>query len=57
MNIIEQVIEYLDDNKIHLDNAIKDDKKAENIWAKIEDLKSDLEELTEKKEDKYEQRK
>jgi prefoldin subunit 5 len=49
MNIIEQVIEYLDDNKIHLDNAIKDDKKAENIWAKIEDLKSDLEELTEKK--------
>ena len=49
MNIIEQVIEYLDDNQIDLDRAIKDDKKAENIWAKIEDLKSDLEELTEKK--------
>ena len=49
MNIIEQVIEYLDDNQIHLDRAIKDDKKAENIWARIEDLKSDLEELTEKK--------
>ena len=49
MNIIEQVIEYLDDNQIDLDRAIKDDKKAENIWARIEDLKSDLEELTEKK--------
>ena len=49
MNIIEQVIEYLDDNQIHLDRAIKDDKQAENIWARIEDLKSDLEELTEKK--------
>ena len=49
MSIIEQVIEYLDDNQIDLDRAIKDDKKAENIWAKIEDLKSDLEELTQKK--------
>ena len=49
MSIIEQVIEYLDDNQIDLDRAIKDDKKAENIWARIEDLKSDLEELTEKK--------
>ena len=38
MNIIEQVIEYLDDNQQHLDRAIEDDKKANEVWYNSGDL-------------------
>ena len=42
MENINNMIAYLEDNQNKIDNEIKNDKKAEEIFQQIEDLKNDL---------------
>ena len=40
---IKELLEYLYENQINIDNEVKDDKKAMELWKNINTLISNLE--------------
>ena len=43
---IKEFLELIDEDKSPINKEIKDDKKAEKVWALMSDLESELEGLT-----------
>ena len=46
METIKEMIVYLEENQIRIDNEIKDNKKAQEIFQDIENLKNKLEDIS-----------
>ena len=46
METIKEMIVYLEENQIRIDNEIKDNKKAKEIFQDIENLKNKLEDIS-----------
>ena len=45
MDNLKNMVDYIEDNQSKIDDEIKDNKKAEEIWQKMEDLKNNLEDI------------
>ena len=48
MDSLKAMLDYLEENQSQVDDEIKDDKKASDIWQKIEDLKNEIEDIIRK---------
>tara|TARA_R100001224_G_C3941687_1_gene122529 strand:+ start:117 stop:263 length:147 start_codon:yes stop_codon:yes gene_type:complete len=46
METIKEMIVYLEENQIRIDNEINDNKKAKEIFQDIENLKNKLEDIS-----------
>jgi hypothetical protein len=46
METIKEMIVYLEENQIRIDNEITDNKKAQEIFQDIENLKNKLEDIS-----------
>ena len=45
MDNLKNMVDYIEDNQSKIDDEIKDNKKASEIWQKMEDLKNNLEDI------------
>tara|TARA_Y100000114_G_scaffold143391_1_gene150896 strand:- start:373 stop:537 length:165 start_codon:yes stop_codon:yes gene_type:complete len=45
MDNLKNMIDYIEDNQSKIDDEIKDNKKASEIWQQMEDLKNNLEDI------------
>ena len=46
METIKEMIVYLEENQIRIDNEITDNKKAQEIFQDLENLKNKLEDIS-----------
>ena len=42
---IKEFLQLIDEHQVSINKEIKDDKKAEEVWGLMEDLKTKLEEV------------
>jgi len=45
MDNLKNMVDYIEDNQSKIDDEIKDNKKASEIWQQMEDLKNNLEDI------------